>query len=293
MAQVRQGVKWRRWLRLGLAALVVGTALVAFAWLAGWSFSPFPQIVGQNCGEASSGDIRLSDDPDQGEHCLWQAYTSCRAATLVFRFQYIDFGSVHAITVQPHGGACAFSDSVQGFSENFGGSKSSVTTYQCAGLQQQNGGLLLSACGKAGDVFLPPRPAEQAGTVCGRVENESRTVYAGAEAPPSSVADVEDCFWQAHAGCAQAATLIYTTDQPLGDSSTSFSDIAGVIWTHNVVTQRQAGSCVISDTVLVNGKVLKTYQCGSMARRSGGGLILRGCGMEGDLTIPPATPPLH
>lgn len=259
----------RRWMGAALAVLVAGAVIVAIFWFAGTRSAPFPQIIGQQCGEVTAPTAASSSwDPDEAELCLWQAYRMCRTATLVFSEPALDFGgSVSAITVQPpHGGRCGLTDAVQGNCSRAG---CSVTTYRCADLQQQNSGLLVQGCGTAGDIYLPPRPAYEVGHVCGIVNKDEHVVYGDG---PATVAIVEDCFWHAYLNCAHPATLIYATSRT-DDSN------------HMLVVQQQNGSCVLTD--VAGG----THLCTSMMRAPDGGLAVRGCAVEGDFTIPPATAP--
>jgi hypothetical protein len=251
-----------------LAALAAGAVIVAIVWFAGTLPGPFPQIIGQNCGEVSAAAAAgSSSDPDEAELCLWQAYRTCRTATLVFSEPALDFGgSLSAITVQPHGGRCELTDAIQGNCSRAG---CSVTSHRCASLQQQNSGLLVQGCGTAGDIYLPPRPADEVGHVCGIVTKYENIVYTDA---PATVASVEDCFWRAYLNCVHPATLIYETIET-DDTN------------HTLTLQRQNGTCVLTD--VADG----THPCTGMTRASGGGLAVRGCAVEGDFTIPPGAAP--
>jgi hypothetical protein len=54
-----------------------------------------------------------------------------------------------------------------------------VTTYHCSGLTQQARGLLLVGGGREGNLYLPPRPVDQIGVVCGEVDNVDNDIGAG------------------------------------------------------------------------------------------------------------------
>ena len=130
-------------LSAGLASCQIGTA------------GP-PPIIGKNCGSVHQG-FRVVGDPSGPENCLWQAWTRCQTATLVYLYSGVDTGDTHTITVQPAGSACGVSDAEQSYSANFGGSESSTTTYTCASLERApDGGLIAHACGAEGDLTIPP-----------------------------------------------------------------------------------------------------------------------------------------
>lgn len=124
-------------------------------------------IIGQNCGTVQQGlgGTFAVGDPSGPETCLWQAYMHCKTATLVFTQFGVDTGDTHTITVERQGGTCAVFDAEQGYSANFGGSRSGITTHTCSGLQQRDGGLIVTGCGAEGDINIPPAPSTPTPTV--------------------------------------------------------------------------------------------------------------------------------
>lgn len=127
----------------GLAACQIGVA------------GPAP-IVGRNCGAVHKG-AQVIGDPRGPENCLWQAWTRCQTATLVYTEFGVDTGETHTVTVQPGQTSCVVRDAAQGYSANGGGSRSEITTYTCAGLERApDGGLAVHACGGEGDLTIPP-----------------------------------------------------------------------------------------------------------------------------------------
>jgi hypothetical protein len=263
--------------------VLVGVLLSVLLWLAERAPGPFPQIVGHNCGEAAP-----RSDPLEAQQCFWQAYLQCHAATLVFTFFALDEGTTtHAITVQRTNGQCALTDAVQSHTGGPVLGTEIVTTYTCSGLTQQTRGLLLTGCGREGNVYLPPRPAVQLGVVCGEVDNVNNSIYAGYDGVDGigleTVARVEACFWQAYTTCTQPYTLVYTLESTSGPRYT-------------LVVQRQDGACGMSvseiSTASSQDNVPPTYYpCAALTRLSNGGLVAHDCGPAGTITISPATPP--
>lgn len=280
-------------INLALDASVVAIVLQS---LMGWPPLPMPPlaIIGQNCGHLYQGDWPgISGhvyDPDQGELCLWHAYSACHTATLIADFVEVDAGATVAITVRPSNGHCLV---IARFQESKLGPWITGVIDQCAGLVlQRNGALLLRGC-NAGDLALFPRPSEQVGHVCGILLNSNHTVVS--IAPPydaqTSVAEVEACFWRASRTCARPATLVY---QVFVSDTTDTAGISNFSLTeHTLVVQPSRGACELTDAVIISSPPATTskahYTCASMRLDSDGSLIARGCGAEGQIIITSAT----
>jgi hypothetical protein len=158
----RRAPAWRGWIIALAAALVVAGVAYGIFVANGNTFtlfSPYPQIIGQNCGTISDGERGTSGDFAQAEQCLWNAYQTCHAATLVYSNAGLDFTLTDAVTVQKRGGACAVTDTTQGFQDGAG--VRSRNTYHCASMEQQASGLVLMGCGTLGlngSITIPAQP---------------------------------------------------------------------------------------------------------------------------------------
>jgi hypothetical protein len=132
---------------LAVAALVSGI-LIALGVIS----SPYPQIIGKNCGTITAGEGGRAGDFTSSEQCLWTAYQTCQAATLVYHDTGLDFTLSHAVSVQQHGARCSVTDATQGE-----GSVGRPTrhSYQCSGMEQQVRGLVILHCGAEGDITIP------------------------------------------------------------------------------------------------------------------------------------------
>ncbi len=116
-----------------------------------------PPLKVQKCGvvqslgslEVPPGDTRA----ERVETCLWQAFQHCRPATLVFINNSPGTALIRTFTIFSNNGACSISDARQQRSAS--NPPSVAETYTCTGLVQKPGGLLFTACGKDGDVFVP------------------------------------------------------------------------------------------------------------------------------------------
>jgi|GEM_PF-901143 len=94
----------------------------------------------------------------RAEQCFWQAYSQCHTASLTMTMMGVDANTVYLFTINKQGSRCLLDDTMQ---TSIIGSKHTTTINStCAGLKQQQGGLLFLACGAAGDIFMPPPPKQ-------------------------------------------------------------------------------------------------------------------------------------
>ncbi len=274
----------RQYRRRTLNALVAGMLIVGYVGasavlLVRWNMrSPPPPIIGRNCGLVTYRvglDPLAVSDPDEAESCLWQAYTTCQTATVVYVEAGFDTTDTHTITVQSKGGGCAVTDVMQ--FQNAGSSNGPTTqAYACSGLRQSAaGGLLATDCGDEGDLKLHPRPPEQAGHICGELFQGTVEIVAGYNG--LAVSQIEECFWRAYQTCTPA-TLLYSA--------------AGRFYFMRTFTIQPSGSaCKINDSsrqagTTPNTKILTTIACAGLAQRDDG-LLISGCGSDGTIFVPP------
>jgi hypothetical protein len=95
----------------------------------------------------------------QAENCFWAAYVVCQSAVLTVEDHGLDIVSTTTFTIQA-GSACQ----VAGTTDTFVLPRTHHTSsFACARLMQDNGGLLFVACGDAGDILVPPPPSPRPG----------------------------------------------------------------------------------------------------------------------------------
>lgn len=146
----------------------------------------------------------------------------------------------------------------------------------CLGLA---GILALAGCGAtaSGSPTTTGGPTTNCGTVT--VRQGPNTVLNGDKAGPA-----EDCFWRAFHQC-HAATLTVT----------AMGVDAGVTRTLTIVSK--SGGCGLTDksehyVIPSNTHQVTTFTCATLTQATGGGLVAKGCGADGDVTIPaPAASP--
>jgi hypothetical protein len=154
MADQKRPARWRGWV-IAVAAILALAALALGILIAnGVIFPPYPQIVGTNCGTITVGEGGTAGDFTPAVQCLWKAYETCQAATLVYQNAGLDFTETHAVSVQQHGGSCSVTDAAQGKQDQSFG-RPARQSYQCSGMEQQAGGLVIVGCGAEGDVPIP------------------------------------------------------------------------------------------------------------------------------------------
>lgn len=133
------------------------------------------------------------------------------------------------------------------------------------------GAMLLTVLWLAGFHIWPAQSATIIGQNCGEVH-----APVGQKATPTpDVARV--CLWMAYQQCT-TATVIYT------------DTIVDVAWRHFVTVRPQSGHCTVQDAVEFHNYNRRTqsvtvYSCKSLSQSSAG-MIVTGCGDEGDVTIP-------
>lgn len=290
--------------------------------------TPFPHVVGQNCGEVYNGAMYAqmslehlnAVDPHNSEECLQRAYAACQTATLIFNSSNGLASTAFALVTRCGGGKSVVSVS----SEFFGDSGPpppfsdySVATVQCAGMSQgidlsneyyEVNGLIISHCKSGGNEFFPARPASQKGNVCGTLRNErgaltSLSVSGIPPDPPYAMVQprndptVGQCFWQAYTTCAAPATLVYIVATGANNVTTSTE--------HTLVAQPINGACSLTDATYMEtlmpvtsgaydeatDKTGPTYTCASLTRDPATGyLTAHHCGAEGDVVIAPSSP---
>ncbi len=114
-----------------------------------------PQV--QQCGFVQGYGALKTVPIDTGrskqvENCFWQAFQTCRPATLVFITNSLHATFTHTFTIQNSHGNCSILDATK-----FGSvtnSASPATVYSCAGLKRYPRALYFLACGKDGTIIV-------------------------------------------------------------------------------------------------------------------------------------------
>ncbi len=109
----------------------------------------------QNCGTVSVIAQDRPTDPAalNAEKCFQSAYTACVLnTTLTFDVGGTDLVSETTFTLQK-GAPCGISGVTQ---TTIVPARQATTSFTCTRLIEKDGGLLFLACGKAGDIFIPP-----------------------------------------------------------------------------------------------------------------------------------------
>lgn len=139
------------------------------------------------------------------------------------------------------------------------------------------GMLALAACGGQTPATPPVGPTV-VGQNCGHVSIGAANLDVSGAANPA-----EDCLWQAWTRC-QPATLVLT----------QFGVDTGT--TRWITVEPVQNGCGVLDTAqhyMVPAREnppATTYTCAGLERSPDGGLLVRSCGADGDLVIPPPTP---
>ncbi|HEY7355400.1 MAG TPA: hypothetical protein VH590_03005 [Ktedonobacterales bacterium] len=148
------------WRRAGKSALALGLLLLVGSLAACSSGSstasgPTPTTTPERCGSVTIGpaNLAVNDTANQAENCFWQAFGTCKPASLVVTWMGTDAGVVRTFLTRPSGSACAVIDQAQTYVAP--SHKGPLQSYTCAGLVQRQGGLLFQSCGNDGDLMVP------------------------------------------------------------------------------------------------------------------------------------------
>ena len=115
-----------------------------------------PTVRARPCGIIMLLGPNPPRDPQalQAETCFAQAYQQCSTATLIVRVMGVDTGVLHTLSIENVNGQCTVSDNSLSYNVSL---RSEVNrTVQCAGVEQNARGLVIKACGDAGDLVVPP-----------------------------------------------------------------------------------------------------------------------------------------
>lgn len=108
----------------------------------------------QNCGTLhSAAGGMVTQGAVTSVNCFWQAYSHCQPATLQFSHMGVDTTDSHTLTIHPVNGGCQVNDSVSFFQAS--GNIHTTKSYQCSGMRQSAGGLVVEQCGAEGSVVIP------------------------------------------------------------------------------------------------------------------------------------------
>jgi hypothetical protein len=295
-----------------MASLVI-LAIGSIAFIKGiWIpyHTPFPQIIGQNCGQVEHSDldsqqtleIGYAFDPNDAEGCLQHAYATCQTATLLYILAGADVGTTYTVTTQCGGGKSRVTDANKTDNPENPFQFQGVTINHCAGITPSTAsydhtvkGLLIYQCGWSADIFLPERPPNQKGLVCGTIHSapqepvDSGNFYA---LPGEDPQQVTDCFWQGYTSCVAPSTLVFIV-ATYANSVTTWVE-------HTLIAQPLNGACALTDATTIeivsnthtndSLKAGLTYTCASLSRDAHTGYITaHHCGAEGDVAVAPPT----
>ncbi len=141
--------------RAWVAPLIAFTIAVLGAECTAGQPTPVPDGAGRSCGTVSVIAQDRPTDPAalQVEQCFQTAYAACEAdTTMILETHGVDTLGKTTFTIKS-GSPCGISG-VTAFT--IVPRRQTTTPFTCARLGAKDGGLLFVACGKSGDIFVPP-----------------------------------------------------------------------------------------------------------------------------------------
>ena len=146
-----QRTRFRPWMLQAAAALSL--ALLS-AECAANQTSPEPVQPGRSCGTVS---VIAQDPPTDRsaldvEKCFQAAYQACEVGTaLTLETHGTDVLNITTFTLT-RGSPCGISGVTDA---TIVPNRHSTVSFTCDQMSEKNGGLMLTACGRAGDIFIP------------------------------------------------------------------------------------------------------------------------------------------
>lgn len=152
--------------RRSLVILISACALVAVAGIAAAVVGP--KVIGRNsnavnvlpkasCGSATThgvdGNTTIISADAGALTCFDAAARDCRAGSIQIVAEGVDTGVTYVFTIEPGGAGCQLTELSQGYSANFGGTESQVSSVHCSGLSVAGAGVK-AACGGQ-EVLIP------------------------------------------------------------------------------------------------------------------------------------------
>jgi len=140
-----------------IALLSIGLAACGYRSTAEGSISStLSQTQVKKCGTvASPGRLEVPVNETgaaQVENCLWQAFSKCQPAMLVFTMSSINTSLIRTFTIHNDRGKCSITDAVQ--LRTGPGTPPPAVIYTCTGLIKLPGALRFTSCGKDGDIIV-------------------------------------------------------------------------------------------------------------------------------------------
>jgi hypothetical protein len=249
------------WSSLMLIVLLVGLGVVV-VWTVNFNrFGP-PPPTGQDCGSISHGQAfarrtARADATVPVLACFWNAYQSCRAATMSQTYAGTDAGGTDTVTIERRSDHCAV------YGQDEGGVNAEIThkTFLCNHLSKSGDRLQLSGCDGIADFALVPRDTsyDYESYLCGVL---------GGNYAFGKPQQVEMCFFTAHQQCWDDALEYHTFEMGLNvERDFIIDDHCGIAYWRNSYTAA----------------------CATLELRADGLHVMR-CGADGDIFIPSAPP---
>lgn len=178
----------RRWSAFMLLALLAGIVVGAF-WTVELVRFGWPPPTGQNCGRVNHSYWRETDRADADLKpltCFWQAYQTCKAATIIQVSAGTDGGHTETLTIEWRNNRCA----LYGRQVSWANTDQRTTTFLCTQLSKVGDKLQVSACDGIKPFALAPRYLFESYT-CGLMNDSTLALPRG----------MEECFFTAYQQC--------------------------------------------------------------------------------------------
>lgn len=217
----------RHWVWLLILLVLLGCFLTSIGFGPLWVFNlarfGLPPPTGQKCGSILHGRTPVektarADADLQALTCFWNAYQSCRAATISETGAGTDAGYTDTLTIEQRLARCA----IYGQEEGYANTNHTNTIFLCHQLNQQDDTLQVSGCDGQDPFTLDPRSVRVfvSGSLIFISETYSCGVVGGARSY-SSPREIESCFFTAYNQCL-ADSMVYDSSDAEGEVQRAF-----------------------------------------------------------------------
>jgi hypothetical protein len=138
------------------AVIVAVVAAAAFALRIGHHRTALPRA---SCGSATThfltSDTQVLSAKVGALTCFVRAARECRSASIGVTEMGVDTGTDYVFIIEPGKAPCQVAEDSQGYSANFGGSQTAVSTVPCRRSAVTSSGVMLRCGGR--DVLIPAK----------------------------------------------------------------------------------------------------------------------------------------
>lgn len=273
--QAKQLWGWIRHHRMLSFLLLIGLLAqlgIGVFWMGDLVRFGLPPLPGQNCGNLESGNVFSPDGTARADAtlqpltCFWQAYQTCRSATISQTRAGTDAGHTDTVTIERQNLRCV----IYGHEEYWANVDRGSGNYLCTQLSKEGDDLNVFGCDGDGSFTLYARDVTYESYLCGIVNSTTPYEYRVPQ-------EMEACFYAAYQHC-------------LADSLVYFASVNAIETERDFYIDNHCGIAYSPGSLDGRGMVPRNRgaqlaACASLESRDDGLHFLQ-CGSDGDIFLP-------